>query len=63
MHGNLSREDTALDTSVPDEDVYRKKSGSDWLVIAALAFGGVLTLAWTAFLLWTLIQILNWMIS
>ena len=62
MHGNLSREDAVLDTSVPDQDVETKKA-SDWLVIAALAFGGVLTLAWVALLIWAALQLMSWVVG
>ena len=55
MHGKLQTRDLV--------ETLETKQPRDWPVLAMLAFGGVLTLAWMAFLLWTLIQILNWMIS
>ena len=63
MHGNLSLEDATLGTSVPDGDIEPHKKASDWLVLATLAFGGVLTLAWIALLLWAAIQLVTWVIS
>ena len=49
----------------PDKDVETppRDIRIDWPVRAALAFGGVLTLAWIAFLLWAAMQIMKWMIS
>jgi hypothetical protein len=39
------------------------KQARNWLTVAVLASGGVLTLAWMAFLLWALTQIVMWAIS
>jgi hypothetical protein len=52
MHGDLE--------PAAGDDFENPRDGP---VLATLAFGGALTLAWMAFLVWALIQILNWMIS
>jgi len=39
------------------------KQASDWLSIAMLASGGVLTVAWISFLLWAAMQGISWAVS
>ncbi len=50
MHGQLSRDRTL------DHDPAPKQAGKGWIV-ALLAVGGVLTLAWVAFLLWAAVEL------
>ncbi len=59
MHGSLP----SLETSDPEhvQDVY-PRAPPKWL-LAALAFGGVLTIAWMGFLLWAGFQVVIWMLG
>lgn len=68
MHGRLSRketlnQDTALkQVAPPNQDIAPNQAGKVEIV-ALLAFGGVLTLAWAAFLLWAVIELVIWVVS
>ncbi len=58
MHGSLSP------ISTPDQvqDTATEPARSYWPVMG-LALGGVLTLAWIGFLLWTAFKVLEWLFS
>ncbi len=55
MSVNVSRYET------PDQkrDVKAKRPRFEWPIVA-IAFGGLLTLVWMAFLLWAVIQAVSW---
>ena len=55
MHGNLSPTETTEPTD-------HNQIGPDWTVLM-LMFGGVLTVAWTGFLLWLASRLGSWALS
>ena len=65
MHGGLSpvqNSETPNENKTPERDPDHK-SWADYWPVLMLVVGGVLTLAWTGFLLWAAIQAVSWLAS